>query len=268
MPPEQIKGNEVGPPADVYALGAILFEILAGEALHPRGEAALGTTLTHPQEAPAKRAADRTIPPELDGVCFDALAEAADARPTARELATRIQAYLDGDRDVEQRRKLAAQQLDSAREALVAGGIDAHATAMRRAGRALALDPENEDAGTLVGKLMVEPPKQLPPDLIARMSDDAASINRERSKKSLVSYASIIVVAALLIPIMQVKNWTLQLGFLALMALLCLLSYEASRTGRMRLVPAFIMNLMGITLFSQIMGPFILTPIVTMDVLL
>src|SRR3569623_3695572 len=134
--PEQSKGVEVGPSADVYALGAILFEILAGEPLHPRGEAALGTTLTHPQEAPAKRAAARTVPPELAGVCFDALAEDPAARPPARELATRLQKYLDGDRDLEQRRGLAAQQLDSAREALATGGSDAHATAVRRAGRA------------------------------------------------------------------------------------------------------------------------------------
>jgi len=268
MPPEQIKGSEVGPSADVYALGAILFEILAGEPLHPRGEAALGTTLTHPQEAPAKRAADRTIPPELDGVCFDALAEAADARPTARELATRIQAYLDGDRDVEQRRQLAAQQLESAREAFAAGGIDAHATAMRRAGRALALDPENEDAAALVGKLMLEPPKEMPPDLIARMDADASIINRERSKKSLLSYGSVVALAGVMIPFMQVKNWTLQVSFLVLMAMLCILAYQASRTGRMRLVPAFIINLLGITLFSQVLGPFMLTPIVTMSVLL
>jgi serine/threonine-protein kinase len=268
MPPEQIKGNEVGPSADVYALGAILFEILAGEPLHPRGEAALATTLTHPQEAPAKRASDRVIPPELDGVCYDALAEHPDARPTARELATRIQKYLDGDRDIEQRRGLAAQQLESAREALVAGGIDAHATAVRRAGRALALDPENEDAAALVGKLMIEPPKELPPDLIARMDADASGINRERSKKSLLTYGSVIALAAVMIPFMQVKNWTLQAAFLALMVLLCLLAYEASRTGRMRLLPAFVINLLGVVLFSQILGPFILTPIVTMGVLL
>jgi eukaryotic-like serine/threonine-protein kinase len=268
MPPEQIKGSEVGPSADVYALGAILFEILAGEPLHPRGEAALATTLTHPQEAPAKRASDRVVPPELDGVCYDALAEAPDARPTARELATRIQKYLDGDRDLEQRRTLAAQQLESAREVLVAGGIDAHATAVRRAGRALALDPENEDAAVLVGKLMIEPPKEFPPELIARIDSAASGINRERSKKSLFTYASVIALGVLLLPFMSVKNWTLQLAFLGLMVLLCLLAFEASRTGRMRLVPAFVINLLGVTLFSQVLGPFVLTPIVTIGVLL
>jgi serine/threonine-protein kinase len=33
--PEQLKGEPAAPPADVYALGSILFELLAGEPLHP-----------------------------------------------------------------------------------------------------------------------------------------------------------------------------------------------------------------------------------------
>jgi len=268
MAPEQIRGSEVGISADVYALGAILFEILAGEPLHPRGEAALATTLSHPQEAPARRAGDRTIPPELDGVCYDALAELPEARPTARELADRIQAYLDGDRDMERRRILAAEQLDGAREALAAGGIDAHATAMRRAGRALALDPENEHAAALVGKLMLEPPKELPPDLEARMTADALEIGKARAKKGLWSYATIVVLMVAMLPVLDVKNWTLQLSFLGLMLLLCAMSWQGSRTGRIGLVTAFVINLCGIVLFSRIMGPFILTPIVTMGVLL
>src|SRR5262249_51477023 len=140
MAPEQVEGSEVGPPADVYALGAILFEILTGEPLHPRGEAALASTLDKPQQAPARRAADRTIPPELDAVCFDALALRPGERPTARELADRVQAYLDGDRDLERRRALAADHLTAARTALTSTADDARATAMREAGHALALD--------------------------------------------------------------------------------------------------------------------------------
>src|SRR5690606_11253863 len=117
--PEQVRGFEADVKADVYALGAILFEILAGEPLHPRGEAALSSTLTTPQEAPAQRVAERRqIPPELDGVCFDALAEDPKERPSARELADRVQAYLDGDRDVERRRAMANELVTAAREAL------------------------------------------------------------------------------------------------------------------------------------------------------
>ena len=74
----------------MYSLGAILFEILAGEPLHPRGEAALASTLTTPQEAPARRVAERKqIPPELDGVCFDALAEIQRRADRARACRSR-----------------------------------------------------------------------------------------------------------------------------------------------------------------------------------
>jgi serine/threonine-protein kinase len=73
--PEQIQGNSASPPTDIYALGSILFEILAGEALHPRGQAALGRTLSTPQASPAQRRPERQIAPELDVVCFQALSD-------------------------------------------------------------------------------------------------------------------------------------------------------------------------------------------------
>jgi energy-coupling factor transporter transmembrane protein EcfT len=46
------------------------------------------------------------------------------------------------------------------------------------------------------------------------------------------------------------------------------MSWQGSRTGQIGLVTAFVINLCGIVLFSRIMGPFILTPIVTIGVLL
>ena len=267
MAPEQIKGSEVSTAADIYSLGAILFEILAGQPLHPRGEAALGTTLTHPQEAPAKRATDRTIPPELDGVCFDALAEDPAARPTARTLADRIQAYLDGDRDIERRRALSVEQLDSAREALEDGGPEAHAAAMRRAGRALALDPDSVDAAALVGKLMLEPPAEIPKELAASLEQDQRAGNRDRAKKALFSYTGVIVLNLALLPFLDVKDWTLQLSLLGVVAILCGLAYRGMVTRMSRLKSMFVVNLFGIIIFSRILGPFMLTPIMTLGVL-
>ena len=267
MAPEQIKGHEIAPAADVYALGAILFEILAGEPLHPRGEAALGTTLTQPQEAPTQRAGDRTIAPELDGVCFDALAEAPGARPTARELANRIQAYLDGDRDIERRRALSSTQLESARTALEEGGPEAHAAAMRRAGRALALDPDSEDAAALVGKLMLEPPAEMPKELLATIEKDQGASNHDRAKKALFSYVGVLALNLVLLPVLDVKDWTLQLSFLGVVAILCGLAYRAMVTNVSRLKSMFLVNLLGIVMFSRILGPFMLTPIMTLGVL-
>ncbi|MCW5807732.1 MAG: serine/threonine protein kinase, partial [Deltaproteobacteria bacterium] len=111
MAPEQVRGDDVGRPADVYALGAILFELLARETLHPPGKEALITTLTGTPDTPSQRRPDLAIPPELDAICHAALADEPGERPTAHALAGAIEKYLDGDRDHARRRTLAAVQL-------------------------------------------------------------------------------------------------------------------------------------------------------------
>jgi serine/threonine-protein kinase len=217
--------------------------------------------------APTKRSGDRTIAPELDGVCFDALAEEPGARPTARELANRIQAYLDGDRDLARRRALSAAQLESARQALEEGGSEAHAAAMRRAGRALALDPDSEDAAALVGKLMLEPPEEMPKELLASMAKDAGAANRDRSKTALFSYAGVLALNLALLPVLDVKDWTLQISLIGVLAILCGLAYRGMVTRVSRVKSMFVVNLLGVIMFSRILGPFMLTPIVTLGVL-
>jgi serine/threonine-protein kinase len=268
MAPEQVRGLEAGRAADIYALGSILFEILSGEALHPRGEAALSSTLTRPQEAPAARVAERkVIPPELDTVCFDALAEKPEDRPSARELAERVQSYLDGDRDLERRRALAYAQLQSAQDALASDSPNARADAMRRAGRALALDPESEEAAGLVSRLMLEPPKVYPPDLEDTLATADRESTRDRSKKAGLAYLAVFGFIPL-IPFLDIKNWTLQFTFWGIACLLVALSLRASRTGEHPLVAALVLNFAGALVFSRVAGPFMLTPIVIMAMLL
>ena len=73
--------------------------------------------------------------------------------PTARQLADAIQAYLDGDRDVARRRELADEAMrDSRTPRCTRPGDEARATAMREAGRALALDPDNAKAQFVLGR--------------------------------------------------------------------------------------------------------------------
>ncbi|HEX7703567.1 MAG TPA: serine/threonine-protein kinase, partial [Kofleriaceae bacterium] len=261
MAPEQIRGVDVSPAADVYALGAILFEILAGQPLHPRGEAALATTLMQPQEAPATRDAERQVAPELDSACFDALAEDPGKRPTARQLGARVQAYLDGDRDVERRRMLAATSLDSAKAALESDAADARSLAIRSAGRALALDPDSAEAAELVSLLMVEPPKALPPDLARSLEADERVERRDRSRKGLWAFLSIFLFIPF-VPLLDVKSWSLQFLFWGVIALVCVNAWIGSRTGVARVYPVLFGNLAAIFIFSQIAGPFMLTPII------
>jgi serine/threonine-protein kinase len=263
MAPEQVRGDEAGAKADVYALGAILFEILAGEPLHPRGEAALSSTLTRPQEAPARRASERTIPPELDDVCFEALAEDQAERPSARELADRVQAYLDGDRDLERRRTLAAEQVDAAREALDSKAPDARATAMRRAGRALALDPESTDAAAMVSSLLLQPPPpdKIPPDLAAYLDQEERAFSSTRSRQAIRTYLGLFVLW-IAVPFMEVKSWTTLLAFYALLALGAGIAYRNALRGYSSPLVILVVTFLIGLVFTRISGPFILTPIV------
>ncbi len=267
MSPEQIKGHPATQPADIYSLGAILFEILAGESLHPRGQSAIASTLSAPQVAPAKRRLDRTVPPELDGACFDALAEEPFERPTARQLADRVQSYLDGDRDTEQRRKLAAEQLALARATLEEGGADSRTTAIRRAGRALALDPESAEAAQLVTSLIVEPPKQLPPDLLSELELEDRKSTMERTRAGAWGYLSLFAFWAA-VPILNVQAWHLVFAFYAVVTGLVVVMWRAGRTGRFNIGVGLVGNFLLALLWTRIAGIFLLTPILLCGVLM
>ncbi len=261
MSPEQLRGLRATSAADVYSLGAILFEILAGESLHKRGEAGIGTTLSDPQVSPAKRKPDRNIAPELDAVCFEALHEDPDKRPTARDIADRLQAFLDGDRDLARRRELALEQIAAAKAAMENKGPEARAIAMRHAGYALSLDPQSEEAGHLVSALLLEPPPQLPADLAKSLDAYESKLSSERSRLGTWTYAALF----LLLPavfVVHIKEWGLVIGLYSLVFVAMLAAMRYRTTGNPRPVVVLTVNMLLIVLFSRIAGPFILTPLV------
>jgi serine/threonine-protein kinase len=190
MAPEQLQTvDDAGRPADIYALGSVLFEILAGEPLHPRGPTAVQSTLGgKAKTSPVQRRADRAIPPELDAICMAMLQMDPMSRPTARRVAERVRAYLDGDRDVARRREIATDLVWGASAALDDGR---RAEAMRAAGRALALDPESSDAGQLVTRLMLEPPTEPPPELASALRDTDADLVRRHAPTATAAYLAI-----------------------------------------------------------------------------
>ncbi|MCW5804597.1 MAG: serine/threonine protein kinase, partial [Deltaproteobacteria bacterium] len=114
MSPEQARGmSHVDGRADIYTLGCVLFEILAGETLHARGRDGMVSTVYGTDARPSIRSPERRIAPELDALCVEATQlDPARRVPTARELGDRVLQFLDGDRDLEKRRELGRDHLE------------------------------------------------------------------------------------------------------------------------------------------------------------
>ncbi|MFN3197258.1 MAG: bifunctional serine/threonine-protein kinase/formylglycine-generating enzyme family protein [Bradymonadia bacterium] len=100
MAPEQAAGrlNDVDHRVDIYALGAILYEILTGTRPYEasRSIEVLRAIRKGPPEPPCSRAPDRGIPQALESACMQAMArEPADRFATALELAAQIEAFVE-----------------------------------------------------------------------------------------------------------------------------------------------------------------------------
>ncbi|HEX5062904.1 MAG TPA: serine/threonine-protein kinase [Kofleriaceae bacterium] len=264
MAPEQVRGEAVGPAADVYSLGSMLFEILAGEPLHPRNDA-IASTMTNVSRSPSQRNPARAVAPELDTICAAALATDPNLRPSAGAIATAIQDYLDGDRDVERRRELAGKLASSARAALEKGD-SAHA--MRSAGRALAFDPTSSEATAIVTQLVLAGPSttETPDEVDAALEKEEQRLMRQRSKRAVLPYGAIFSTLPL-VPFLHVQSYPMLAAVYVAFALMVGITWLNSRVG----VP-ILLTLTGhaITalLFSRLAGPFIITPIMLCAILL
>ena len=194
MAPEQMLGRvEIDARVDVYALGVMLFEMLAGKPLHAATEAQsiADATLAGVDGRPSRCAPD--VPPELDAVCAKALARDPGQRfATAEDMADAVERYLEGDRDLELRRATAAlhagRAVAAARRAEASD--EARAEAMREVVTALAFDPACDPAvRTLVG-LMVQVPAVMPAEVEAEIERSSARQRRESTRMALVAFAA------------------------------------------------------------------------------
>ena len=235
-PEKRTNVAELDGRSDVFSLGRVLADILE---MFPEVEA-----------------------PELATLVDEATELDRDKRlRTARMLGERVQRYLDGDRDLAQRRDLAAEHLVRARAALATD----ERIAMQEAGRALALDPTLPGAAELVGRLMLEPPRVIPPEVEASLRAESDRFQMLQSRRGLISYLFYIALFPLLLWF-GVTTSALTIWYGLTVAGLVALAWYGTRhpvpTTGLPLRPLLVIagNAMVIAVFSRLFSPFLIGP--------
>jgi serine/threonine-protein kinase len=269
LAPEQARGERGVPASDVYALGAMLFEVIAGEPLH-RGTtplALLVSSIAGVPRRPSQRAAGVHVPLELDELVERATEREPELRPSAREVAACIEHVLDVEAAELGARRTAARHAEDARDAsrraLEQGDETARITALREAARALALDPENEAATDVIAKLLVQPPSELPPE--AR--EEMVSLEREVVARAVGSIGVRTMTWLAFIPLCLALGVRSLVGASITIALMVLAAFAfAMASRRPTTTPRERMALLALVLaavacFAGMFGPFVIVPL-------
>jgi serine/threonine-protein kinase len=124
MAPEQAAGDSIDSRADVYAVGAILYELLTRTPPFERPDVA-GVLAAHQHDLPVpprQRAPERFIPAELETVCMKALAKNPDERyASPLAMAQALRAAVDLMRtaaDLQMARSTGFERIEAAHERL------------------------------------------------------------------------------------------------------------------------------------------------------
>jgi serine/threonine-protein kinase len=274
MSPEQTKPDsaEVNRRADIYALGAVLFEILTLERLHPADSMAdkIRSTQMGANARARIRAPHRDVPPELEAVCVKATAlNPSDRFWSARDIHDAIERYLDGDRDLEIRKETAKEHVRAAErivDRVIRGDSpseeDDRAQAIGEIGRALALDPHQVEARRALVKLISTPPS-VPLSGIAELSRraDEAEI-RESGRLGVIAYAAWLMFAPfyVLMGTQDIVLGAITWGGIVLTMVVNAIDLFSTRYVYARTVVGLALTTLVVACLSRTFGPLVLIP--------
>jgi serine/threonine-protein kinase len=271
MSPEQASGEVDGLDArtDVYALGAILFEIVYREELHPGPgvPARMASTIGGGELRASHRKHGAEVPPELEAICKKACALDPDFRyPSARALADAVERFLDGERDEERRKTLAEEHVAKARaltERADGGDASARTEALRELGRALVLDPTHETALRALEAMLSHVPATPPPEARAEVTRAENAQRRAVLLANAIRQAFWAVVAVTLYVTLPLRDASVAgvvvAGVVGLFAL-STFAWRARPGSRPWWAALVVGTAAVIGLASMVFGPFVFVP--------
>ncbi len=278
MSPEQVRGetSRLDARSDVFALGAVLFEILTLTPMLPGTvrERLLATLAAKGPRSPAAEAPGADIAPELSA----AVLAATEPRPedrcaSAGALAEAVDRYLDGDRDLAARRALAGEEVERAKELLRAAAdpaeeAESRARAVRILARAIALDPHCQEASDRLGELLVETPRELPREAAVELAAARRRAASTAAGLGLFRLVGVFLLGALGIVMGVRKAWLGTFGISALLfATVMNLLWMRVATDRAREIlraATLLSSVAALTTLSYVFGPSILVPALAM----
>ncbi len=277
MAPEQFGAgrSQFDTRQDIFALGAILFEILTLARYRPGASFAtlLPSLIREADRQQPTRPSEKVpdVSPELDDACARALATQPGSRiASAGALAEVIERYLEGDRDQGMRRSMAAALLASARAKIAGSQNDAGARldAMRDAIKALALTPDDVKAQKMLLSLVVDGSGTLTPEGEREFEAKEFEVDTHALVVGQLGLCTWFLVIPLVLSI-GVRNW-LPVGVMIGLTAATIAYMELLRRWRTRasvhvmILASMLATTLGLA--SCWLGPFVLVPVATCSI--
>jgi hypothetical protein len=181
-----------------------------------------------------------------------------------------VELFLDGDRDHALRRELAERHARAA-EAAAARALaapDAHTEeeertrALGEASRALALDPRSDSAVHTMARLMMQPPRVLPPAAEDQLQQDAQDQMKQASRGGALVYCSWLLFTPLVfwLGMRDARSVALTAGLMAAAALASFIASRRDKHGGGWQLAVLLLSNAGIAAASRSFGPFTIVP--------